>query len=102
MLHDLQGWDTLCVSGSRCVFAKGSHRCIECVRRGRTCDSRFSGETFDRLGVEEERLRGKLLVILAHQEEALQRLQAEALRLHTEIQQAMVLVQRMATLRDHQ
>ena len=89
MLHDLQGWDTLCVSGSRCVFAKGSHRCIECVRRGRTCDSRFSGETFDRLGVEEERLRGKLLVILAHQEEALQRLQAEALRLHTEIQQAI-------------
>jgi len=57
---------------------------------------------FDRLGAEAERLRRQLLAILAQQEKALQKMQAETLRLHTEVQQATGLVQRMATLRDHQ
>ena len=90
------------LSGSDCDFAERSQRCIECVSLGRTCDSRFSGETFNRLGAEAERLRRQLLAILAQQEKALQKLQVEALRLHTEVQQATGLVQRMATLRDHQ
>ena len=60
-------------SESPCVFAKESHRCSECVRRGRSCDGSFSGVEFDLLEREKEKLQLDLRAVLVQQAEAAQK-----------------------------
>jgi Zn ribbon nucleic-acid-binding protein len=43
-------------SGSLCLFSEASVKCSECVRCGVRCDGNFSGDDFDRLHAEQQKL----------------------------------------------
>jgi hypothetical protein len=47
-----------------CVFAEGALKCTEYVRKGRGCNSNFSGKDFDHIKEEKKRLKVTLYTIL--------------------------------------
>jgi len=77
-----------------CVFAEGSSKCSECIRKARSCDGPFSGDQFDRLEEEMKRLERERRASLAIAAQKLQEVMSLEQRVESLRQQQSQMIKR--------